>query len=150
MSLSGRESLDAGDIILAVRRVLGLIYCGVPQFFGALFRATKLPSLIILIGAFGIPVLLGLTLTIVGMASHSVLPLMLLPIGILQFQSPEIQAQAGPDMLKLLHTMTPAQLAASRYVAEFLMLDTFLVAMAIFWWLFLFLRFLTRNNSSNQ
>jgi hypothetical protein len=145
MCLSGRGSLRSGDIILAVRSIVSGISYGVPRFVGALFRTTKLPSSVILIGAFGVPVLLGLTLTIASMASRSGVPMKLLPIGILQFQSPEIQAQAGPDMLKLLHTMTPAQLAWGRHIAEFLMIDSIVVAIAIFWWCVKLGGFLSRH-----
>ncbi|MGI8961993.1 MAG: hypothetical protein ACR2IV_19985 [Bryobacteraceae bacterium] len=62
------------------------IYYGVPRFVGALFRATKIPSIILLIGLVGVPVVTSAYLTGYAVKNHSTFPLDLFVVGLVQFQ----------------------------------------------------------------
>jgi len=118
------------------------VYRRVPGSARRVLRATKVPSLVILTGILGVPILFLILMTIVTLVSRSPLTFNALLFAIVQLQSPAVQGQASPQIVEMMHNMRPAQLALGRYAAESMVIDSFVVAVALFWWILKLFRFL--------
>jgi hypothetical protein len=124
------------------------IYYGVPQKAMQVFRATKAPSTILLAGVIGVPIFAALVLTISAVAFQSPLPLNLFVVGFLQFRldgNPAEMATLPPNMAHLLQTMTPAQQQLGRDVFQLFTLYVTILAFAVLWFIWRFIKFLAKE-----
>ncbi|MBV8807994.1 MAG: hypothetical protein JO033_04920 [Acidobacteriaceae bacterium] len=127
-----------------MKQIVGQAYYGIPKFAGALFRATRVPSVILLVGFIVIP----LALATYVVTSRSTLPLDLFAVGVAQFQiesDPTLATRLPPYTAHLMQTMTTEQKETGKVVFESVALFALVLAIAIFWWIFSFLRFVGRQ-----
>jgi hypothetical protein len=123
------------------------IYYGVPKFCGALFRATRAPSLILLAGLVGVPLVSSIYTTAYVYRHHSTLPIDLFCVGFVQFQiaiDPNIAHQQLPPSVAELMRMTPERKAAGKRVFEAYIALSAVLTVAAFWWSYRLLQFVTR------
>jgi hypothetical protein len=121
------------------------IYHGVPRFAGELFRATKIPTIILLIGFIGVPAALSIYLAIYATSRQSMLVINLFAVGIPQFEveaSPSSATALPPDMAELLRTMSPEQKQQGKTIVAGLFMWGLVIAVAWIWWIDSAVRFL--------
>jgi hypothetical protein len=120
------------------------IYYGVPRFVGELFRATRAPSIILLIGFVVVPLGIAIYLNTSAVRNHSILPLNLWVVGFLQFRienDPSVANNLPPHMAELLRTMTPEQKELGKQIFEYFTVLNLILAAALIWWFVRFFRF---------
>jgi hypothetical protein len=128
------------------------IYYGVPRFVGALFRATKTPSIILLIGLIGVPFAISAYLTAYAVQKHSTLPLNLFIVGYLQFRiesDPSAATSLPPNFAQLLGAMTPEQKEQGKEIFEWFTMFILTLVIATIWWFVNALRFLANRANLN-
>lgn len=124
------------------------IYFGVPRFVGELFRATKTPSIILLIGFLGVPIVITVFLTTYVARRHSILPAQLFIVGFLQFRvesDPASAEKLPPDFAQLLQTMTAEQKQQGKEIFEYFAVFETILAAVFIWWLIGVFRFLVNR-----
>jgi hypothetical protein len=125
-------------------RILKAIVNGPPRLAGELFRATKAPSIIILL-------LLGFLGTIVvftvvyASSTHSPTPYYVLELGINQ----HLDILWGPNPARahlessLMLNMTPEQKQSAMAVTRIILGSSFVLSLAVLWWCFGLRRFIS-------
>jgi hypothetical protein len=96
----------------------------------------------------GVPIFAALVLTISAVAFQSPLPLNLFVVGFLQFRldgNPAEMATLPPNMAHLLQTMTPAQQQLGRDVFQLFTLYVTILAFAVLWFIWRFIKFLAKE-----
>lgn len=125
---------------------LGDIYHSIPRFCGDAFRATKVPAILLsaaLVGCALIAVAFELAVTI----SDSNLPGHIFVIGMFQTMA---NPKMPPELLRVMQTMTPGQLALARYLAYFIMFDAAVIVISFPWWVARFCKFLIHRANGPQ
>jgi hypothetical protein len=114
------------------------VYYGTPRLVGEFFRATKIPSIILLIGFFGVPLAVSAYMTTYAARNHSDLPVRLFAVGYIQFkiESDPVVAQNLPDYFsKAMQTTTPEQKQRGKDIFEYFAVFIFAMSVIVIWWL---------------
>ena len=108
----------------------------VPRFAGELFRATKTPTVVILVAAFVVPLIIALAVALISAYSHSRVPIQIFMGAMLQIPLSTPGVRISPNLLNMLHQMTPRQLAMSIWLSNLLVVDSLVICFSLFWWTF--------------
>jgi len=122
------------------------VYYGIPRFVGEWFRATKIPSIILLSGMLGVPILLSIVTVVCIVGFHSGGPMTLFALGVLEHQidkNPNVVNTMSPQLKALLQTASPAAKQWGRHFFEAYIVLGFVLAIACFWWIRKTLTFLS-------
>lgn len=109
------------------------IWYGVPRLSGKIFRKVRVPLIVFLICVLGVPIVLATVIALASMINHSVVPAHILFAGFFQLEEPKARGAASPAVLRIVQTLTPEQLALGKHIAEFLMVVSFIGAIAGCW-----------------
>jgi hypothetical protein len=122
---------------LAISQLASKIYYGVPRFTGGLLRATRTPSIVILLGAFAVPVLFAIIATVSVIQSHSNVMTLYPVVGMWEIRldiNPDAVSKAPPFVEALLLAATPEQRDTAKTLTEILIVDSAIVLFTLPWW----------------
>ena len=129
-----------------VPQSLRAAYYGIPRFGGEVFRATKAPTIIFLFGMIGVPIIMSATMALAMVMLHSEVPFAIVAGGLVQMGPSHFQ---NTPLMRLVETLTPAQLALGRYIFYLLIGDAFICAGVTYWWSYRLYTFLSRRRKQN-
>lgn len=124
------------------------IYFGAPAFAGQLFGATKIPSLILIAGLLGLPLMSSIGLVTYARLYHSSLPVDLLSVGYLQAKAhsdPTALSNLPPTLDAAWKRTTPEQKQTGLAIWESFSMIIFVLVIALFWWAIAALRFVAKK-----
>jgi hypothetical protein len=128
------------------------VFHGVPRLAGSLFRATKAPTIALLVGWIGVSFILAILLTYSAFKGSS-FPLDLVRAGFahtLITLDPANISRVPPKTLQLYESMSPTRrLLGMRIVIAFYVWGAVL-AVFVFWWMHRFLTYVTAYMSSRR
>lgn len=130
------------------RGVFTKIYFGVPRFIGEWFRATKIPSLLLLLGFLGVPLLSGLYTVTYARLYHSTYPIDLFFGGAIQFKiehDPTAAQNPPPQVTALMQKLTREQKQWGKLIYECYLGLFFVLVGAILWWIIATIRFYAKK-----
>lgn len=125
---------------LAVR-----IFEGVPRFAGEVFRATKVPSIVILSLFFAGVIAPAIIVTVLHEFYHWPPGLAIMAIGDFETSPPNIHIKLAPRTIALMRTMTPEQLTFAKRLSQLKSISAFAIVLAGIWWIARFASFVQRR-----
>jgi hypothetical protein len=133
------------------------IYYGIPRFFGEFFRATKIPTIILLLGLIVVPAVLAVFSVVYMSKTHSTHPMDLFVSGLAQFKidsDPHAAENLPPNLAALMKRTTPQDKELGKKIVGGFFAFSLLLWAALLWWCFSAARFikkkLTRKTSSSS
>lgn len=135
------------------QRSVGGANYGIPRLVGKLFRATRIPSVLLLLWIVGVPLAARTYLTVYKMRYHSRLPADIFLGGILQLKSqldPNGMNVASAELVHLMDSLTPEQRQQGATEFEWFAFLCFVAGLVFLWWLARVILFVARKEWSTQ
>lgn len=119
------------------------VFYGVPMFAGALWRATKAPSLVLLTGFLGVPIILTVLMFTYYSLYHSMVPATIFHVASMRYLIwPAPIDRLPPNTATMWNELTSDQRDMTGVIAVMMALFGLMMVAAVVWWIQRFIAFI--------